>query len=55
MESSKQGHHFAYRGNNFYKMIYGASFTDRLVPANEDETLPELYKIGIVRVFLLFT
>ena len=67
VESARAGHHFAYRGNNFYKMIYGAGslllssallpyltvsigFTERVISAIEDVTLPERYNIGVVRM-----
>ncbi|KAL5476907.1 THP1 [Sanghuangporus weigelae] len=50
VHSATVGHHFAHPGNRFYKMMYGSGFTDRLIPPDQDSTLPTLYNIGITDI-----
>ncbi|KAL5521716.1 THP1 [Sanghuangporus sanghuang] len=50
VHSATVGHHFAHPGNRFYKMLHGSGFTDRLIPPEQDSTLPALYNIGITDI-----
>ncbi|OSD02592.1 DNA glycosylase [Trametes coccinea BRFM310] len=48
--SATVGHHFAHPTNHFWKCLYGANLTDRLVNASEDYTLPDTYHLGLTNL-----
>ena len=47
--SGQLGQHFARPGNRFWKVLYGAGFTDRLLSPAEQETLLD-YRLGITNL-----
>lgn len=49
LDSGATGHHFAGPGNRFWKVLYEAGFTDRLVHFTEDQVLLE-YGCGITNL-----
>ncbi|KAI9061576.1 DNA glycosylase [Trametes sanguinea] len=48
--SATVGHHFAHPTNHFWKCLYGSNFTDHLVDASEDYTLPDTYQLGLTNL-----
>ena len=49
LRSAEVGHHFAGRGNPFWRLLFAARLTPILLAAEEDGTLPEL-GLGITNV-----
>jgi double-stranded uracil-DNA glycosylase len=49
LRSAEAGHHFAGRGNPFWRLLFAAGLTPRLLDASEDATLPAL-ALGITNV-----
>jgi TDG/mug DNA glycosylase family protein len=47
--SAARGHHYAGRGNRFWKVLHGAGFTPRLWTPDEDRELPGI-GIGLTNV-----
>jgi TDG/mug DNA glycosylase family protein len=49
LESARRGHNFARPGNRFWKALYGAGFTPRLLKPEDDGLLPQ-FGIGMTNV-----
>ncbi len=49
LESARRGHHFARRGNRFWRALQGAGFTPRPLTPEEDHELPR-YGLGLTNV-----
>ena len=49
LASGATGHHFAGPGNRFWKALYGAGFTDRVLGWHEDHRLLE-YDLGVTNL-----
>jgi TDG/mug DNA glycosylase family protein len=49
VRSGELAQHFARPGNRFWKVLYGAGFTDRVLLPSEQDSLPE-YGIGITNL-----
>jgi TDG/mug DNA glycosylase family protein len=47
--SAERGHHFARPGNRFWRALYGAGLTPRLLTPDEDAELPR-YGLGITNL-----
>jgi TDG/mug DNA glycosylase family protein len=47
--SAAVGHHFARPGNRFWRALHRSGFTDRVLDATEDETLPR-YGVGVTNL-----
>ncbi|RPD72575.1 DNA glycosylase [Lentinus tigrinus ALCF2SS1-7] len=48
--SATVGHHFAHPTNHFWRCLYRAGLTDRLLDASEDGSLPERFNLGITNL-----
>lgn len=49
LHSARTGHHFAFAGNRFWRVLYLAGLTTRQLSSEEDGTLPEM-GLGITNI-----
>jgi TDG/mug DNA glycosylase family protein len=48
--SAQIGHYYGYPGNRFWWLLWQSGLTDRLVPPEEDHTLPGHYGYGLTDI-----
>jgi TDG/mug DNA glycosylase family protein len=50
IQTARQQHAYAHPSNLFWKLLFSSGLTDRLVPASEDRSLPEMYSLGLTNI-----